>query len=1255
MDEPDLFLGEVDTFEEDYIDADAIEESNDDGIESFAGTEFVDGLFANGSDLDEDGGRPVRAEREFKIDHSSGSFKMKPENFMSRTEEPSFDATQALEMFQRRYTMDYGRKASGSKPADPEDKYFPIFHLDMIGIVGRPLRPITCRSGFFDNVTFTLRYWHSSYVGKHVTTNLPFDIRNRTFRIATAASRELWFIVMHPLRSQMDDLSGSQGQRRQRQKASRRSSALERHHAKALAEYIISIFTDGELLGEGVEPSWGLNDRRSSSISYDKWTTFQTLFMENWTTFSRDHAYDRFWVDNEPAFHTYDCGANIEIEVNEELKALPMETRLRPENEDEDEDPDSDSATDSDTDSSSESSSAADPGGNRGRNRRTNEDETEVSAGRRAPDGSLADVDAMFNDSNQEHLYSGGLEHLRTELEKKYKIDNIDQISYALAADINCIERTPNWSSDGNNDGGQRSRSTGGAVSLLADRRKLVEHFGGLRGFTFYPLAFHPRYGNFSSPRPPRFLDDVCLVMRDNMSYRNNGAEDVLSFGYFHAYSNIKRTIRSRPEDLLPARGIATGALTLPPSEASQRAHIRARQQRLLRTLSGEQTPEQPDLSMPFAREQHRIKMAMTQKQVAFRMEQVVTIKTNKLESHRRHFFSVLQPIFQLIRFFLKEKRSYTAVLRGFKPSIFPNVLCSFARLFELALAEMHKRFQARADKGLDLALAEAVAVLDRLGNYCFTGDSRVLMNTVLRPLFTADSLKLGAWPYVSADMLDFRGMSGKMDVVRWPRTKDEERKPILLHLASLEYHYGRVVAANCHSRVWFSQLGAEAISHIGSANKFMKKIFRGFWVPQMVSFMAHQLRVQLNQGARSGRDPTEHLRRSQRFSAILEDWELSEEPFSSEQLETLFPDGSTRDSPLPLPAPPTSNKARCDLAEEIYNACLEGDEIAWQAFASKNATWPSILREAIRNTSKVDVTAREWIDGITKQMAEAGIDWIPGCHCKRLTSRRVVLLDRIQRYTRPQVMLLTGPPGSLKRAAKEAELRLTAEEHAPKRNRKRRINLGSEIPFKKVPKVVQEGFTKLEGYYGKTDPSAVRHLTVAYNCLVDCLGDPLCDLMLMLALTFAACTVTPQIGEGETEFRPAMTKKKKNSDMLAAAMVTRMLWFMQSDKFPWEENDEGVLPVGKMTQKLADVCGSPENRGFNNRGLLKLGWIEASGNRRTPRTTESKLRSIEELYEDRKRLISAMKSAEDFISLVFRSDDEAWVARCSSIIQDRR
>jgi hypothetical protein len=38
----------------------------------------------------------------------------------------------------------------------------------------------------------------------------------------------------------------------------------------------------------------------------------------------------------------------------------------------------------------------------------------------------------------------------------------------------------------------------------------------------------------------------------------------VLSRDYFQGYSNIKRSIRRNPEDLLVTQGIATAALTLP-------------------------------------------------------------------------------------------------------------------------------------------------------------------------------------------------------------------------------------------------------------------------------------------------------------------------------------------------------------------------------------------------------------------------------------------------------------------------------------------------------------------------------------------------------------------------------------------------------------------------------------------------------------------------------------------------------------------
>ena len=38
-------------------------------------------------------------------------------------------------------------------------------------------------------------------------------------------------------------------------------------------------------------------------------------------------------MENQPAFYAYNYGANIEIELNEQLRSLPKETRLRRNNE----------------------------------------------------------------------------------------------------------------------------------------------------------------------------------------------------------------------------------------------------------------------------------------------------------------------------------------------------------------------------------------------------------------------------------------------------------------------------------------------------------------------------------------------------------------------------------------------------------------------------------------------------------------------------------------------------------------------------------------------------------------------------------------------------------------------------------------------------------------------------------------------------------------------------------------------------------
>ena len=88
------------------------------------------------------------------------------------------------------------------------------------------------------------------------------------------------------------------GQRRKREA----HTAFEKHHAKELAEYIVAVLESGELLMEGVEPSWVLGSCHSKSISFGKWLKFQRLFMIQWPSFVRKHGHDRFWVDKYPPF-----------------------------------------------------------------------------------------------------------------------------------------------------------------------------------------------------------------------------------------------------------------------------------------------------------------------------------------------------------------------------------------------------------------------------------------------------------------------------------------------------------------------------------------------------------------------------------------------------------------------------------------------------------------------------------------------------------------------------------------------------------------------------------------------------------------------------------------------------------------------------------------------------------------------------------------------------------------------------------------
>lgn len=764
--------------------------------------------------------------------------------FIARTREEDFNGTKALELLQQPYTIDYGHTGStGSAAATSDDGYYPAFYLDYFSIVGRPGRPITRHSErFFDNVKISFHKWQAPYSSKH-DPELPFDLSNRTFRLASGASRELWFIVMHPSR-------GAATAGRKKKKALQSGSALAKHHAEALASHIKEVFLASPLLGEGVEPSWVLNGKHSQTITFKKWTTFQELFMERWEQFAARHSYDLFWTENQPAFHAYDYGANIEIEVTEQIQALEPETHIRPRDipvEDE---------------SDEHTLEAGEPAGGEGLSTQQEQFSSMTGSHTSTNNGSRHGANSRRRDDHSEdRLYSQGLRELRAELEQKYVLDNVDTVSYALAINLDSIA------------GDGATQGAGQPACLLADRNQLGREYASSKDYSFFPLGFHPAYGNFSSPEPPAFLSrNQLAITRDNMSYENEGT-DVVSFGFFQAYSNIKRQVRHRSGDLLASQGLATAALTIPACDVARSARVRAKQKKLLDRIGGRLTPDDPESSTPFARERLRVEAAIAEQEFAFRFEQVVSIRVQRLVRAERSFRTVIRPIFQLMRFFLQEKQYYSPVLRRFPSEVFPGILVAFSTVFELAIEEMEQRFRDQGSKGLGLALSEGVAAIDRLGNFCFTGDPRVLPCRVFRPLETMESLRRGGWPYINPDVLDMRYGDGKIHIDQWPKLK--QNRPVLMHVASLAYHYGRDVASNRHSQLWFAELGGRSIQGIATAGRFLEEVLRELWMPETKTFMVHQLHRRIAQESQDGISQS-----AAEAGATLREWEDSDDSF---------------------------------------------------------------------------------------------------------------------------------------------------------------------------------------------------------------------------------------------------------------------------------------------------------------------------------------------------------------------------------------
>lgn len=317
-----------------------------------------------------------------------------------------------------------------------------------------------------------------------------------------------------------------------------------------------------------------------------------------------------------------------------------------------------------------------------------------------------------------------------------------------------------------------------------------------------------------------------------------------------------------------------------------------------------------------------------------------------------------------------------------------------------------------------------------------------------------------------------------------------------------------------------------------------------------------------------------------------------------------------------------------------MYENCKNDSRSQRQALSSLYSTWFAVLHAVFTYTAAERVTKEQWLGGLAAAMLSNRIECMPGSHRSRITYRRVVrLVGQI-----PPPRAVAARPGSLKRAAIEAE-------HRAQRPVKRQaIDLGCDIPFTRIPDIVEEGFSALAKMFSKGNPRILEHYHIARNCLESCLGDPLCDVLLILVLTFSSSSITPSVKVNGSGFEAG---PRKDAAQFAANLATRMLWFLRPKAFPWDRDDGMVLRIPEMTKKI-------EHKGVGNRLLRELGWVQVRGSRPNPRNSELSLRPEGELLRLRAELLSLRKDPVGFIACVFRSHDEVWVERCSEIIRER-
>lgn len=791
-----------------------------------------------------------------------------------------------MKFIQTKRSVDYSGNAwelsvgngNGGRNRGGAVRLLPAFFLDFLAVLGKPGQAVSraTESHPLSSISVSFKDWSAPYSSKHIKGALDFSLAGRTFKVGADGLAMTWFIIFTPdpraayggQEGDDDDLEGGHGRSGGQEGLGggrrKKATAVRRHRAQKFARYFLAC-VGSTILGRGIEDSWRLNGQETAQISLSEWAALQSALLSGWDEFVRENSpRDRFWVGVQLAFHAYGYGGNVRIDIGDSTPVPDMEEARW------------DEEGGGNAEYSSLDDDTEDEGGVTGASPRRgspaesvldefgdsqSEGESDDGAGvpRRSHGAPGTGSSEREPESRGARLMefaarAPGMQQLSSTIEAVFCLDAVHSVAYALAADINCLK-------------------DGRPVCLLADFQAVEgEYQEGTKQacLTHYPLAFHPGFGNFTSTAPPDFIRDAMEPVRLNMR-RENDDDDIVAAEYFQGYSNIKKTVRFNPQDLLASKAIATAALALPATGPGVTPAARNAQQRLLARLRGEGSPDAPRQVIPYAREASQLEKCIRESEFAFRMEQVVTVSVSKLLPENRSAAALFRPMAQLISLFLTAQDSYGGVLRAFNPKAFPGVLISYCKIFELITTSMLMQFDNANGQGLSIALGEAMAAVDRLGSFCFTGDRRVLPRATFDYLGTAKSLKHHAFPYISPKMLGFSGR-GNIDMYNWPGVRD--RKVHLLQAATLQFYYGKQVAAGREAEAKVKLIA----SNMHDVAEFVKEVFRSHFIPEMCQFFAVRTRKLLRKRRRGEALTAQQERDVQAACAELDAWEAADE-----------------------------------------------------------------------------------------------------------------------------------------------------------------------------------------------------------------------------------------------------------------------------------------------------------------------------------------------------------------------------------------